>query len=47
MNRRAEIELNNMCLIYDEDRILVEEKKGTILQAVWFFQVDMLNREKV
>lgn len=31
MNRRAEIELTNMCLIYDEDRILVEEKKGTNL----------------
>lgn len=29
MSRRTEIELTNMCLIYDENRILVEEKKGT------------------
>lgn len=26
MNRKSEIELTNMCLIYDKDRILVEEK---------------------
>ena len=29
MNRRTEVELANMCLIYDDNRILVEEKKGT------------------
>lgn len=28
-NRRQLIELTNMCLIYDENRILVEEKVGT------------------
>lgn len=31
MSRRAEIELTNMCLIYDDNRILVEEKAGTNL----------------
>ena len=29
MSRRVEIELTNMCLIYDDNRILVEEKTGT------------------
>ena len=29
MNRTQEVELTNMCFIYDENRILVEEKKGT------------------
>lgn len=29
MDRRQQVELTNMCLIYDENRILVEEKKGT------------------
>ena len=29
MNRKSEIELTNMCLIYNEDKILVEEKAGT------------------
>lgn len=29
MDRKQQIELTNMCLIYDENRILVEEKKGT------------------
>ena len=29
MNRKSNIELTNMCLIYDEDKILVEEKTGT------------------
>ena len=29
MNRKSEIELTNMCLVYDETRILVQEKKGT------------------
>lgn len=29
MSRKLEIELTNMCLVYDEDRILVQEKKGT------------------
>ena len=29
MNRKQEVELTNMCLIYDENRILVEEKKET------------------
>jgi hypothetical protein len=29
MNRKQQIELTNMCLIYDDNRILVEEKKGT------------------
>lgn len=29
MRRRSEIELTNMCLIYDKDRILVQEKVGT------------------
>lgn len=29
MDRRSEIELTNMCLIYDKNRVLVEEKTGT------------------
>lgn len=28
-NRRQEVELTNMCLIYNENQILVEEKRGT------------------
>ena len=29
MNRKSEIELTNMCLIYDDKRVLVQEKTGT------------------
>lgn len=29
MDRKQQIELTNMCLIYDENRILVEEKRKT------------------
>ena len=29
MSRKSEIELTSMCLIYDEERILVQEKVGT------------------
>lgn len=29
MSRRSEIELTNMCLVYDENRVLVQEKVGT------------------
>lgn len=29
MPRKTEVELTNMCLVYDENRILVQEKKGT------------------
>lgn len=29
MNRKSEIELTNMCLVYDENRVLVQEKVGT------------------
>ena len=29
MNRKSEIELTNMCLVYDDNRILVQEKMGT------------------
>lgn len=29
MSRKSEIELTNMCLVYDENRILVREKAGT------------------
>lgn len=29
MGRKSEIELTNMCLVYDENRILVQEKAGT------------------
>ena len=29
MSRKTEIELTNMCLVYDEKRVLVQEKKGT------------------
>ena len=29
MNRKTEIELTNMCFIYDDERILVQEKRGT------------------
>lgn len=29
MKRTKEIELTNMCFVYDENRILVQEKKGT------------------
>ena len=28
MNRKSEIELTNMCLVYDESRVLVQEKVG-------------------
>lgn len=27
MDRKQQIELTNMCLVYDENRILVEEKR--------------------
>lgn len=27
--RKTQVELTNMCLVYDEHRILVQEKKGT------------------
>lgn len=33
MNRRSETELTNMCLVYDENRILVQEKTGTQYQG--------------
>lgn len=29
MSRKSEIELTNMCLVYNEDSILVQEKAGT------------------
>ena len=29
MDRRQQVELTNMCLIYDDERILVEEKTVT------------------
>lgn len=29
MSRKTEIELTNMCLVYDEKRVLVQEKNGT------------------
>ncbi len=29
MPRKTQVELTNMCLVYDEHRILVQEKKGT------------------
>ena len=29
MSRVQQIELTNMCLVFDEDRVLVQEKKGT------------------
>lgn len=29
MNRRSEIELTNMCLVYNDNQILVQEKVGT------------------
>lgn len=29
MSRKSEIELTNMCLVYDENHILVQEKVGT------------------
>lgn len=29
MNRRSEIELTNMCLVYNDNQILVQEKIGT------------------
>lgn len=29
MSRKSEIELTNMCLVYDDERILVQEKMGT------------------
>lgn len=29
MSCKSEIELTNMCLAYDEDRALVQEKAGT------------------
>ena len=28
MDRRQQVKLTNMCLIYDDERILVEEKTG-------------------
>lgn len=29
MSRKSEIELTNMCFVYDENRVLVQEKVGT------------------
>lgn len=29
MSRRSEIELTNMCLVYNNDAVLVQEKTGT------------------
>lgn len=37
VQRKTEIELTNMCLIYDDNRILVQEKKGTGLEGGLLF----------
>ena len=29
MSRKTKVELTNMCLVYDEEKVLVQEKKGT------------------
>lgn len=29
VSQKTEIELTNMCLVYDENRVLVQEKTGT------------------
>ena len=29
MSRKTKVELTNMCLIYDEKKVLVQEKTGT------------------
>mgnify|MGYP004689895315 CR=1 FL=1 len=34
MDRKQQIELTNMCLVYDENRILVEEKRNKACR--WF-----------
>lgn len=33
MNRKSEIELTNMCLVYNKDSVLVQEKSGTKYQG--------------
>lgn len=42
MDRKQQIELTNMCLVYDENRILVEEKKGN--KACRWFSVSGRSR---
>ena len=29
MSRKTKVELTNMCLVYDEEKVLVQEKTGT------------------
>ena len=29
MSRKTKVELTNMCLVYDEKKVLVQEKTGT------------------
>lgn len=45
--RAQMIELTNMCLVYDDEKILVEEKKRLNMQEDLYFPVDMLRRGKV
>ena len=37
MARKQMVELTNMCLVYDENRILVQEKRGTGLEGGLLF----------
>lgn len=45
MGRKLEIELTNMCLIYDDERILVQEKVGTRYQGGVVFREVMWKKE--
>lgn len=45
MSRKSEIELTNMCLVYDENRVLVQEKVGTKYNGGLVFPGAMLRLE--
>lgn len=46
-NRRQEVELTNMCLIYNENQILLEGSVALGTQVVWYSLADMLNQVRV
>mgnify|MGYP003095670225 CR=1 FL=1 len=47
MERKTEIELTNMCLVYNDDAVLVQEKAGTKYRGAWYFRAVMLKKENI
>ena len=46
MEHKEKVILTNMCMVYDENRVLVEEKVERITRAS-FFRADMLKQKKL